>query len=133
MDGTRDEGLLQLQGREAVAALAASGQSIKAFCESSGQSEWSMRRWRVEFGEALGVPIRRRPGTSNARVRAKPGVKRAAPRASTLVPIMMAQAKAQPADMSVQIRLRGERTMIVSAAVDAQLLSRLITTVERAS
>ncbi len=68
IEETKQVGLLQ--DREAVAARVASGQSIEACCESSGQSEWSMQRWRVEFGEALDVPIRRRPGASNAELQA---------------------------------------------------------------
>ncbi len=118
------------EGREAVAALAASGQSIKAYCESSGQSEWSMRRWRAEFGEALGVPIKRRPGAPRHRVKRHATL--ASPTTSTLVPILLT-ANAGPTDQSVEIRLRGERTVIVSAGVDVGLLSRLIGAIERAS
>jgi hypothetical protein len=130
MNETRQETLPQ--GREAVAALAASGQTIKAYCDSTGQSEWTLRRWRAEYGEALGVPIIRRPGTLNARGRAKVRAKQAGSTATTLVPIMVAQTRTQSAELSVEIRLRGERTVVVCAGVDCGLLSRLIGAVERA-
>ena len=124
MEGMGEQG--RLMGREAVAALAASGQSIKAYCESSGQSEWSMRRWRVEFGEALGVPMRRRPGFSKAQARAKPMA-----RAQRLIPIVIGEAKPTPSDLRVEIRLRDARSIIVSPSIDSATLSRLIGAVER--
>lgn len=126
MQGIEEQG--RLMGREAVAALAASGQSIKANCESSSQSEWSMRRWRIEFGEALGVPIKRRPGLSKSRVRVKPAAK-----APGLIPIVIGELKptSTPADLRVEIRLREGRSMIVSAGVDSATRSRLIGAVER--
>ena len=124
MDGIGEQGALI--GQEAVAALAASGQSIKAYCESSGQSEWSMRRWRIEFGEALGVPIRRRPGLSKARVRVKPMA-----RAPRLIPIVIGEGKSTSTDLKVEIRLREARSLVVSPSIDSATLSRLIGAVER--
>jgi hypothetical protein len=91
-----------------------------------------MRRWRAEFGEALGVPTKRRPGESNSAGWTESNAKRAGPTASTLVPIRLAQTKAASADQNVEIRLRGERTVIVSTKLDCGLLSRLIGAVERA-
>ena len=75
--------------------------------------------------------MKRRAGASNAQ--AKLQTKRAAPTASTLVPILLAQKSAGPTDQSVEIRLRAERTVIVSASLDCGLLSRLIGAVERAA
>jgi hypothetical protein len=35
---------------------------MEAYCDETGRSYWPLRRWRLKFGEELGIAIRRRPG-----------------------------------------------------------------------
>lgn len=128
MDAERIEEPKQLQGREAVAAWMGSGKPLQAYCDETGQSYWALRRWRLKFGEELGVAIKRRPGA------AKATSKRSSPPAGLkFVPIEIGTAEAMKPAFTIEIRLRGERTMVVGADVASETLSRLVGAIERAS
>jgi hypothetical protein len=114
----------QLQSREAVAAWAGSGKTLKAYCDETGQSYWSLRRWRLKFGEELGVAIRRRAGARKA------SATKVMPKAAKLVPIEVSRVK--PA-VTIEIRLRGERTVVVGTDIESTVLSRLVGAIERAT
>ena len=45
-----------------VAAWLASGEPLEQYCERTGQSVWSLRRWRREHAERFGIAIKRRRG-----------------------------------------------------------------------
>lgn len=128
MEAERVDDQNQLQGREAVAAWIGSGKAMQAYCDETGQSYWSLRRWRLKFGEELGIAIRRRPGAVKANA-----MKSSAKAASRCVPIEIKAAVAMKPVSTVEIRLRGERTMVVYADIDGSALSRLIGAVEAAA
>jgi hypothetical protein len=115
----------QLQGREAVAAWIGSGKTLQAYCEETGQSYWSLRRWRLKFGEELGVALRRRAGVGDT------DAPKVAARAAKLVPIEVSRVRA-PAS-TIEIRLRGERTVVVGTDIESATLSRLVSAIERAT
>lgn len=128
MDAQGIEEPKQLQGREAVAAWMVSGKPLQAYCEETGQSYWALRRWRLKFGEELGVAIKRRPGA------AKASSQRSLPRARMkFVPIEIGAAEQTKPAFTVEIRLRGERTIVIGADVACETLSRLVVAIERAS
>ena len=119
----------QLQGREAVAAWVGSGKSLLKYCNETGQSYWVLRRWRLKYAEELGLPVRRSPGAVKAK--STRGLPQLVPR---FVPIEISAAAAASAPASmIEIRLRGGRTMIVAATIDAATLSRLVVAIERAA
>ena len=118
----------QLQGREAVAAWIGSGKAMQAYCDETGQSYWALRRWRLKFGEELGIAIQRRPGAVKANAMGSP-----AAAASRCVPIEIKAARNLKSVSTVEIRLRGERTMVVNADIDCNALSRLVVAIEGAS
>jgi len=119
---TQDE---QLHGREAVLAWVGSGKTLQAYCDETGQSYWSLRRWRLKFGEELGVAIKRRSGTQQA------AVSKVMPTATKLVPIEVPRLRAAAA--TIEIRLRGERTVVVGTDIESAVLSRLLSAIERAA
>lgn len=113
--------------REALVAFVASGKTLKEYCEQTGQSYWTLRRWRLKYAEELDIAIRRRPGTKKA------GAKRLV---SRLVPIEISAAGKSiesRIEARVEIRLRGDRSVLVSPGIEAATLSRLIGAVERAA
>ncbi len=126
MEVERFDEPVQLQGREALAAWIGSGKAMQAYCDETGQSYWALRRWRLKFGEELGIEIRRRPGAVKAN--------RSSARAvSKCVPIEIKTAGTLKAVSTVEIRLRGERTMVVDTDIDSTALSRLVVAIERAA
>ena len=118
----------QLGGREAVAAWVVSGKSLLKYCNETGQSYWALRRWRLKYAEELGLAVGRRDGAVRAnRTRTLPKVK---PR---FVPIEISAAEAPSAPaLMIEVRLRGGRTVIVAATIEAATLSRLVGAIERA-
>ena len=119
----------QLRRREAVAAWVGSGKPLEEYCDETGQSYWAMRRWRLKFAEEFGIAIRRRPGATKAsRLKVSPKV------ASTLVPIEIGPSSASRIQAErIEIRLRGDRTVVVCAGIDTATLSRLVVAIERAA
>ncbi len=113
---------------EALRAWMASGKQLQAYCEETGEPYWPLRRWRLKYGEALGIDIRRRPGASKVHA-----MKAAAKSRSTLVPIRIAGAAPRASVATVEIRLRGERTLVVMANVESATLTRLVIAIEGAS
>ena len=119
----------QLQRREAVAAWVSSGKPLQEYCDETGQSQWALRRWRLRFAEEFGIAIRRRPGAAKAnRIKVVPKV------ASIFVPVEIGtSAESRNQATSIEIRLRGDRTMVVCAGIDTATLSRLVVAIERAA
>jgi len=119
----------QLQRREAVAAWVGSGKPLREYCDETGQSQWALRRWRLKFAEEFGIAIRRRPGAAKAnRIRVSSKV------ASTFVPIEIdASSESRNQATRIEIRLRGDRTVVVCAGIDTATLSRLLVAIERAA
>ena len=119
----------QLQRREAVAAWVSSGKPLQEYCGETGQSHWALRRWRLKFAEELGIPIRRRPGAAKAnRTKVSPKVP------STWVPIEIdTSSESRNQAARIEIRLRGDRTVVVCAGIDTATLSRLVVAIERAA
>ena len=123
------------QAHEAVLAYAASGKSLQEYCSETGQSYWALRRWRLKFADELGVPIRRRAGArkSNAGTRVSGERNEVAPSPrARLIPVQIADAGAS-SSMTVEVRLRGGRSLVVSPGIDEATLSRLIGVIERAT
>lgn len=124
-----------LGGREAVAAWISSGLPMREFSEQVRISFWSLKRWRLEFGEELGLQIKRRPGAVG--MRTKPdGVPSAAVDSSAvrLAPVTVHESATPNAGLSqVEIALRSGRCVRVDASVDLQWLSRLLVLVEKTS
>ena len=110
-------------GAEAVAAWMASGETLLAYCKRTGQSYWSLRRWRLKHGQDLGIEIKRR-------MRANVGTSTAA--ASPLIPIEIISPGLAPSGSSIEIRLQGQRTLVVSSDIDTATLRRVIAAVEAA-
>lgn len=119
----------QLRGREAMAAWVSSGKSLLKYCNETGQSYWVLRRWRLKYAEELGLPVRRRDCAVKAnRTRELPeAMLRFVP-----IEISAAEAPGAPALM-IEVRLRGGRTMIIAATIEAATLSRLVGAIERAA
>ncbi len=128
MEADRIDEPVQLQGREAVAAWIGSGKAMQAYCDETGQSYWALRRWRLKFGEEFGIAIRRRPGAVKSNTLRSSAMSR-----SRCVPIEVNAAVAMKPVSTVEVRLRGERTMVVNADIDSSALSRLIGAIEAAS
>ncbi len=124
-----------LSGRDAVAAWMASGLAMREFSEQARISFWSLKRWRLEFGEELGLKIRRRPGAASKRTKPD-GLQSAAVVRSKvrLAPVMLHESVTANAGLSqVEVALRGGRCVKVDSSVDLQWLSRLLVLVEQAS
>ena len=119
----------QLQRREAVAAWVGSGKPLREYCDETGQSQWALRRWRLKFAEEFGIAIRRRPGVAKAnRIKVSSKV------ASTFVPIEIdTSSESRNQATRIEIRLRGDRTVVVCASIDTATLSRLLVAIERAA
>lgn len=123
----------QLQRREAVAAWVSSGKPLQEYCDETGQSHWALRRWRLKFAEELGIPIRRRPGVAKAnRIKVSSKV------ASSFVPIEIdttseSTSESRNQATRIEIRLRGDRTVVVCVGIDTATLSRLLVAIERAA
>ncbi|MCZ2099245.1 MAG: hypothetical protein LC121_26050 [Anaerolineae bacterium] len=115
--------------REAIAAWHASGQSLQAWSEQTGQSYWQLRRWRLKYAEEVGIVLTRR--APRAQQLEKAG---GASSPFAVVPVEIA-ASAAPMKASVstaEIRLRGARSLIVATSIEATSLTRLIGAIERA-
>lgn len=115
--------------RDAIAAWHASGQSLQAWSEQTGQSYWQLRRWRLRYADDLGIVITRRAARAEQ-------LKKSDGRSSSfaVIPVEIA-ALAAPTKASastVEIRLRGARSLIVSTTIESMTLARLISAVERA-
>lgn len=119
----------QLQRREAVAAWVGSGKPLREYCDETGQSQWALRRWRLKFAEEFGIAIRRRTGAAKAnRIKVSSKV------ASTFVPIEIdTTSESRHQATKIEIRLRGDRTVVVCAGIDTATLSRLLVAIERAA
>lgn len=128
MEAERVDEPKQLQGREAVAAWIESGKAMQAYCNETGQSYWALRRWRLNFGEELGIAIRRRPGAAKANA-----TRRFQRKVSQCVPIEIKAAEGFSSVTTAEIRLRGERRVVVDARIDSTVLSRLVGAIERAA
>lgn len=128
MEAERVDEPMQLQGREAVAEWISSGKAMQAFCDETGQSYWALRRWRLKFGDELGIAIRRRPGALKSNTLRSSAMAR-----SRCVSIEVNAAVAMKPVSTVEIRLRGERTMVVDTDIDSTALSRLVVAIERAA
>ena len=112
------------RGAEAVAAWLASGERLEQYCERTGQSVWSLRRWRREHAERFGIAVRRRTGV--ARRRAPEGN-------AAMIPVEIGNgAMAAAATTTIEVRLQGQRSIVVSYAIDGATLARLIAAVEAA-
>ena len=120
-----------LAGREAVAAWIASGESMRDFAEQAKISFWSLKRWRLEFGPEFGLQIRRRPVARKANADQRVTGQGQTGQRIKLTPISIKADEPIDAGNTVQVRLRGQRTIVVHAAIDPQCLSRLISTVEQ--
>lgn len=118
----------RLIGREAVLAAAASGKTLKDYCQETGQSYDAMRAWRRKYAAELGLPIRRRAIPS---LRSKAGMTKPQAR-SSVVPIRIGTAVNESAAM-VEIRLRESRGLLVTSSIESATLTRLIGAIERAS
>lgn len=112
------------RGVEAVAAWLASGEELMAYCERTGQSVWSLRKWRREHAERFGIEIKRRVATKG------PERSRAA---ASLIPIQLVGAGASMAgSMMIEVRLASERSLVLPAEIDSATLTRLVLAVEAA-
>lgn len=127
MEAAQGSGL-DVRAREALLAFAASAKTLKDYCGETGQSYWVLRRWRLKFGEELGIAIRRRPGAVKSNTLRSSAVAR-----SRCVPIEFNAVVAMKPVSTVEVRLRGERTMVVNADIDSSALSRLIGAIEAAA
>lgn len=126
----RDEGSANEaldERRAALRSWMASGKPLPEYCRESGQSYWALRRWRLKYAEELGIEIQRRPGAVKNAITA---AKRAA---SACVPIVLQANTGTASSSRVEIRLRGERTLVVDAGIDGMALSRLVNAIERAA
>jgi len=127
MDTAIDRDEEEQRRREAIAAWHASGQSLQAWSEQTGQSYWQLRRWRLKYAEEVGIVITRRAPRAEQR-------KKLDGRSSsfTVVPVEIA-APTKASVSTAEIRLRGARSLIVATTIEAMTLTRLISAIERAA
>jgi transposase-like protein len=119
------------KGAQVVAAWLASGESLEQYCERTGQSVWTLRRWRREHAERFGIAIKRRRG-SRLRERARPERAQAQPLV-TMIPVqIVSDAATTAASMTIEVRLSRQRSIVVPGGIEAATLTRLITAVEAA-
>ena len=119
---------VQDERRAALRAWMSSGKPLPEYCRESGQSYWALRRWRLKYAEELGIEIQRRPGAVKSN-----GITAAKRAASACVPITIQSTTEPSSSYRVEIRLRGERTLVVDAGIDGMALSRLVGAIERAA
>ena len=120
----RREGRVRLTGAEAVGAWLSSGQTLEGYCERTGQSVWSLRRWRREHGERFGLEIQRRPGSGSA-------VQSGA--SSTMIPVqVVGGVRPTVASMTIEGRLGRQRSLVIPGELDGATLTRLVTALEAA-
>lgn len=117
------------RARDAVAAWLASGKPIDVFCHDAHLSIWTMKRWRLQYAEEFGLTIRRRPGAVGKRDRRSMAGEQVTP--IELAPVMIAE-PASASEVAIEIRLRGNRSLVIPATIDLQYLSRLLVAVEQA-
>jgi len=116
--------------RGAIAAWYASGQSLQAWSEQTGQSYWQLRRWRLKYAEEIGIVITRRAPRAEQLGKPDGGSSSLA-----IVPVEIA-APVAPTKVSAstaEVRLRGARSLIVATTIEATTLTRLISAIERAA
>jgi len=112
------------RGPEVVAAWLESGEPLEQYCQRTGQSVWSLRRWRREHAEQFGIAIKRRLG---ARRQAQ------SPPKATMIPVEIVTGNATAgAPTTIEVRLPRQRSIVVSCGIDAPTLTRLVTAVEAA-
>ena len=113
------------RGAEAVAAWLARGEELEAYCARTGQSVWSLRRWRREHADQFGLPIQRRPGAKGRPARGAQ---------ASMIPIqVMGAAMPMTSATTIEVRLARERSIVVCVDIDGSALTRLVTAVEAAS
>ncbi len=116
-----------LTGAEAVAAWLASGESLAAYCQRTGCSEWSLRRWRREHADQFGLEIKRRPGHKD---RVQPESRAAA----TMIPIqVVGGGSPMTGSLTIEVRLPRQRSIVIPVEIEGPTLSRLVTAVEGAA
>ena len=109
---------------EAVAAWLASGEELRPYCERTGQSVWSLRRWRCEHADRFGLSIKRRPGAKGQAVGAA---------AASMIPVeLVGPAKSMAGSMTIEVRLARQRSLVLPSDIDGAALARLVTAVEAA-
>lgn len=115
--------------RDAIAAWHASGQSLQAWSEHTGQSYWQLRRWRLKYAEEIGIVITRRAPRAQ---QLKKMDSASSPFAVVPVEIAAPAAPTRVSASTAEIRLRGARSLIVATSIEATTLMRLISAIERA-
>lgn len=125
MDGLPARPPRERRQRDVVAAWHASGQTLQAFSEQTGESLWSLRRWRAKYGAELGIARYKRAIGSHRWLDVTPVP-------AQLMPVEIAGAAAVPpmSEPTAQIRLCSDRTLIVSTAIDPAVLTRMISAIE---
>ena len=117
-------GVTDARGVEAVAAWLASGEELKSYCERTGQSVWSLRKWRREHAERFGIEIKRRTGEMRPE---RSGA------VSSMIPIqLVGPAAAMAGSMTIEVRVGKERSIVLPAQIDSATVTRLILAVEAA-
>ena len=111
-------------GAEAVGAWLASGEELESYCQRTGQSVWSLRRWRREHAERFGIEIKRRPGARDRESRSA---------AARMIPVQIVGAATPLAgSMTIEVRLARQRSLVLPSDIDGAALARLVTAVEAA-
>lgn len=114
------------KGEQVVAAWLASGESLEQYSERTGQSVWTLRRWRREHAERFGIAIQRRAGAKR-RERAQ--------EQSKMIPVRIVGGEAMTrtaAPMTIEVRLDRQRSIVVPCGIDGATLTRVIAAVEAA-
>ena len=111
-------------GAEAVGAWLASGEELESYCQRTGQSVWSLRRWRREHAERFGIEIKRRPGARDRDSRSA---------AATMIPVqIVGAARPLAGSMTIEVRLARQRAIVMPSEIDGATLARLVAAVEAA-
>jgi len=120
--GGQDGGIPR--GADAVAAWLASAEELQAYCERTGQSVWSLRKWRREYADQFGIEIKRRAGAQ--------GVKREVTPASMIPVHLMGSGTSMAGPMTIEVRLGRERSLVLPVDIEVTTITRLISAVEAA-
>ena len=120
--------------RRTMKAWARSGQSIRAFCEAEGVSEWSFHAWRRELRKRDGEREQGRKGASGSTARqgtrAKAATGRDATRASARPSFLPVRITASPAPIEIE---RNGTTIRLHGEVDPEVLAGVLEAVRRVS
>lgn len=115
-------------------AWARSRQSIRAFCEAEGVSEWSFHAWRRELRKRDGEREHGRKGASGSTARqgtrAKAATGRDATRASARPAFLPVRITASPAPIEIE---RNGTTIRLHGEVDPEVLADVLEAVRRVS